>query len=367
MRAIVPVVVAVATLSAARAQADATTLPSGDEMPRVVPKVVVDGYVSYGQPAVGGTTTLMTTPAVDRTFALNLAAVGVRLEHANLLGELVLQYGSSVDALYPSSPTMRALQLAWVGWRTGDFTAKAGLVPSPLGHESWVSTDNWNYSHAFLSDATPYYVLGAELDWRALPTLGLSALVFNGWNTFTSDTSSASGAIVATWSPSDAITVRDTVFAGRVRRADRTANDTRVIDDLVATWSVARGIDLALEAFAGTDQRKEAAASTYYGGALWAKISPFDGVYLAARGEMIADDDLVLVRGLTTAMPSSDGAWIASGTLTIGVRPHRALLLRVEGQYRASKSPFFVGSDDAGNAQLETSAWNAVASAALAI
>jgi hypothetical protein len=340
---------------------EAEPLPSGDLMPRLVPRLIVDGYYSRAQPGIAGQVGNQITPALDNTFALNLAVVGVQLEHANLQGELMLQYGSSVDALYSTvGASLRILQTAWVGWRTGDFTLKAGVLPAHLGHESFFTTENWCYSRTVFADATPYFFAGVQVDWRVDPSLLLSGRVFNGWQTFTNDTSAPSGALVATWHPNDDLELRD----------------LRVLDDFVATWAATSRFSFALEAFAGADLRsgtnaatgQSQSSSTYYGGALWARVGLIEKTYVAARGEILRDDDEVLIGALSAAPTKpTDGEWLASGTLTFGYRPHPALLLRVEGVYRTAKNAFYAGSDSNGQALAQTSSWNGVASAALSL
>src|SRR5512140_579717 len=74
-------------------------LPSGNELPRIVPIAVADTYFAYhDSPPPDREATMMTTASRHGEFALNLAALGFRLEHAKILGTVVLQAGSSVDA-----------------------------------------------------------------------------------------------------------------------------------------------------------------------------------------------------------------------------------------------------------------------------
>lgn len=375
MRPLASAFAIVVSLWAVRAGAtEAPPTPSGDDPPRFVPKLIIDGYYSRAQPAVSGSVGNQITPALDNTFALNLAVVGVQLEHANLQGELMLQYGSSVDALYPTvGPSLRILQSAWVGWRTGDFTFKAGVLPAHLGHESFFTTENWCYSRTVFADATPYFFSGVQVDWRVDPTLLLSGRVFNGWQTFTNETSAPSGALVATWRPNDDLELRDAIHVGREVPG---TTDLRILDDFVATWTASKRFAFALEAFAGTDQRsgtnaqtgQAVGSSTYFGGALWARMGLFENSYVAARGELLQDDDEVLIGALSAAPTKpTDGQWLASGTLTFGYRPHPALLLRVEGVYRTAKNAFYAGSDDNGQPLSKTTSWNGVASAALSL
>ncbi|MFI5301074.1 MAG: outer membrane beta-barrel protein, partial [Polyangiales bacterium] len=262
--------------ASAASASEAAPLPSGDELPRIVPKVVLDAYYSRAFPIVSGGVTNQTTPARDDGFTLNLASIGFQLEHANIQGELILQYGSSVDALNPSSSvspslqTLRSIQTAWLGWHDGDFTFRAGVQPAHLGHESFVSTENWNYGHAIFADATPYFFTGLQLDWKIDPRLNLSGRVFKGWQTFGDDLNAPSGALIETWEPIKDVEVRN---ATQVGRAVPHFTDLRIIDDLVVTWTASTLLAFAFEAWGGTDRRSSGDSPTYFGGTIWAKLA----------------------------------------------------------------------------------------------
>lgn len=358
---------AVVLLAPATARAVEDDLPVGDEAPRFRPIAVADGYYAYHDtsPGQGGSATLMSTANRHNEFAINLAAVGGRLEHAKLTGTVVLQAGTSVDALYEGSrgnpEVWKHIQLANVGWKTGDFHLEAGVLPSLVGRESFVSTDNWNYTRAIIADSTPYYVTGARLTWRAMPTLSLAATIFNGWDTYGDRNKNKSGQLRAVWTPSDKLTVESSTLAGSEQVPVEGQKTTyRVFEDLVLSFHLSDKLAFALEGWVGSELEyrvenplegdvKQAAFvknPLFYGGALWAKYQFGDTVYLAARAEGLNDE-----AGVITGKGARDffnkepfiGQKLAAGTLTFGWRPHKSFLARVEGSHRISDHPFFRG------------------------
>ena len=57
------------------------------------------------------------------------------------------------------------MQQAAVGWHFHELhgiNAEAGIFPSYVGLESYLPEENWAYTHAFMSDFTPYYFYGGR-------------------------------------------------------------------------------------------------------------------------------------------------------------------------------------------------------------
>jgi hypothetical protein len=380
MRRLVTSLFAVLLLApAARAHAAEDDLPVGNEAPRFVPIAVADTYYAYHDtsPGLNGAATLMTTANTHDDFAVNLAALGGRLEHAKLTGTLVLQAGTSVDALYVGArgnpEVWKHIQLANVGWKVGDFHVEAGVFPSLVGRESFVSTNNWNYTRPMVADSTPYYLAGARVTWRAAPTLTLNATVFNGWETYGDRNSAKSGQLRVAWAPSDKLSIEATTLAGQEQvHIEGEKTSYRLFEEVVFAAQLHERVHIALEAWAGTERnyriedplKGDAAQASFlsnpwfYAGALWAKWDFGDTVYLAARAEALSDD-----AGLLTGIGARDpkepfiGQKLAEGTLTFGWRPHKNILARVEGVHRLASNPYFAGSH---NEYVETPATSPV-------
>lgn len=366
---------AVATL-APQARAAEDDLPVGDESPRFVPSAVADGYYAHHDTAPtgpsGGSATHMTTASRHNEFAVNLAAIGARLEHAKLTGAIVLQAGTSVDALHARAPGDREvwkhIQLANVGWKAGSFHFEAGVLPSLVGREGFVSTTNWNYTRAFVADMTPYYLTGARATWRLSPAWALVGTIFNGWDIHGDRNAGKSGQLRVAWTPSEKLSIESSTLVGQeqvpVAGRDR---PLRLFEDLVIALQVHKRVHLALEGWAGTerndrveDPRKGDARAAvlvkhpwFYGGALWGKWQFGDTVYLAGRAEALSDEAGVLtgsgarqpfVPGPVPAGEPFIGQRMAGGTLTFGWQPHKSFLARVEALHRVSDHPFFSGS-----------------------
>jgi hypothetical protein len=347
---------------APRARAADADLPSGDEPPRFIPTAVVDSYFAYHftPPKDGQDVASFTTAAArQREFVVNLAAVGARLEHAHLIGAIALQAGSSVDLLYPATPVgsqngigaevYKHVQVAYAGYRSGDFTATMGLFPSLFGVESFQTTSNWNYMKSFIGDLTPYFQEGAKLSWRFLPGFKLTGVVANGWQThghIPNKTPSYSARL--DWSISDDIRLYDSVHVGKKSRDSRWNEHVRVYDELAVQADFGKHVSAALLLW-GAKQGD----STAYGGVAWAKWAFVQRLYVAVRGEYFKDGDGFLFEGLSApflpavAAGTPSGAAFEAGTLTLGWVPHESFIVKAEGAYRRADRAAFYGDTTA--------------------
>lgn len=347
---------------APRARAADADLPSGDEPPRFIPTAVVDGYFAYHFTAPNDAVqaaSFTSAATRQREFAVNLASFGARLEHAHLIGAIALQAGTSVDILYPAttpgsangigSEVYKHVQLAYAGYRTGDFTFTMGLFPSLFGVESFQTTSNWNYVKSFIGDLAPYYQEGAKVTWRVLPSLQLTGVVSNGWQTHGHvPNKSPSYSARVDWSISDDLRFYDSAHVGKEtqdsRWNDGTSADTRIYDELAVQARVTKRVSAALLLW-GAKQ----GSSKAYGAVAWAKWSFMDRLYAAVRGEYFKDGDGFLFEGLsapflpTVVAGTPRGAAFEAGTLTLGWVPHESFIVKAEGVYRRADRAAFYG------------------------
>ena len=59
-----------------------------------------------------------------------------------------------------------------------------GILTSPIGQESFLSQENWNYQHAFVADFTPYYFTGIRCQIYPTEKLEIDYQLVNGWQTY---------------------------------------------------------------------------------------------------------------------------------------------------------------------------------------
>jgi hypothetical protein len=57
----------------------------------------------------------------------------------------------------------------------------AGILPSYIGFESAISSNNSTLTRSLLAENSPYFFSGAQLTYQASKTLNISGIVLNGW------------------------------------------------------------------------------------------------------------------------------------------------------------------------------------------
>jgi hypothetical protein len=342
----------VAAHAAGNGEPEGSELPAGSDAPRLLPRASVDVYYAYHDtPPPDRNATLATAAVRHNQFALGLASIGVKVEHAKLLGELVLQAGTSVDALYSSTSTVpfdnrevwKHVQVANIGWRASDdVSIEAGIFSSLLGNEVFPTFGNWNYTHAMMADVLPYYLAGVRARWNVTPALSLGAMVSNGWQTFQDANTYKSGGLRVEFRPTEWLAIIDGASVGPETHDDRVL---RVFDDLVVRLQLHARLHVAAEGWVGID-RGSGRSSTYWATGAWVRWAFAEKTHVAARFERIVDDDGTLTGGgARRAAVSGEGQRLQGYTLTLGWQIHPMLLARAEALFRRSEAatPYFAG------------------------
>ena len=156
----------------------------------------IDSYYMHNRNLPKDTERNFTTQAVrNGEFNVNLAYVEAKVEEKNYRGRLAFQWGTSVNANYAAEITtekysnqnsVKNIQEAYTGFKIGkDTWIDAGIFFGNIGHESWISQNNVNYTRAFALDYVPYYSSGVRLSHKFSDKLSGQLQVLNGWQNIT--------------------------------------------------------------------------------------------------------------------------------------------------------------------------------------
>ena len=166
----------------------------------VTVSVLADVYYGFqfSQPA-DDTIFPGTTAPRHNEIGLNLVSIGAEVTGLDgPIGRVVLQAGDNVETdagqdptgqrgFYLSQRALAPIQQAAGGWHfhiMHGLNIEGGVLLSYVGLESYVPEENWNYTHSFLSDFTPYYFSGIRTQLYPTQDLKLELWVVNGWQTF---------------------------------------------------------------------------------------------------------------------------------------------------------------------------------------
>ncbi len=170
-----------------------------------------------------------TTAPRHNEISLNLAHLGVDVTGLDgPIGRLYLQYGSMVETIAGQDTTttrgffltnrlFQYVEQAAVGWHfhwMHGANAEVGIFPSYIGLESYLPEENWSYTHAFISDATPYYFLGFRGQLFPTADFKLELWVVNGWQTFGQWHETRGGGYLWNWRPRDWLSIVNSFYGG---------------------------------------------------------------------------------------------------------------------------------------------------------
>jgi hypothetical protein len=310
-----------------------------------------------------------TAPRHDE-MSLNLAHIGVDVTGLDgPTGRLYLQYGSIVETIagqdttttrgfYLTNRLLQYVQQAAAGWHfhwIHGVNAELGIFPSYVGLESYLPEENWSYTHAFVSDATPYYFFGVRGQLFPSARLKIELWLVNGWQTFGEWHEARAGGYLWNWRPNAWLSIVDSVYAGQEAQAD--PDSLRVYSDnnvQVRYWSrperrLLRSLAVSIVGDAGYEHRANAPSGEMGGASLAHRWEWTEQWKSTLRADFMYDRTQAISPKFPVgaAYPwRGTNPFFASGiTATLDFWPSPWLLTRLEYAHRIANQPLFTGSD----------------------
>lgn len=277
---------------------------------------------------------------------MNLGLISLSASNDRVRGNLGLMTGSYVDENLAQEPDWaQPLFEANVGFaldQKGALWLDVGILPSHIGFESAISSENPTLTRSLAAENSPYYLTGARLSWDINPQWSLATLMVTGWQR-TEPVEGNSMPSIGTqliYTPSDAFSLNWSTFIGTDdpddERRMRYFSNLYAQAALTPRLGLTAGLDLGL-------QQTERGASSYD-----AWMSPVvilrqelsDAWAMALRAEYYRDRNQVIVstpedRGISTWGVSWNVDWQASPNV----------LLRMEARYLKDQSPIYEADD----------------------
>ncbi len=291
----------------------------------------------------------------------------VVLDAAGALGpvgaRLALQIGSTPETYYLAEPAAagaagagasnfnvwKFLQQANVSVRAAvgrGLRFEGGIFTSPIGCEGFAVHDQWNWSRSNLFFGLPFYHTGVRISYPLTDRWTVSLAGYNGWNSVVDNNVEKSVAVAIDYVVADRVTFHALYFGGVERNVGaperlngnlpwRSSFDTYVAVHPTSWLSLIAHGNVGLEPNAF-------GLSWWATGALYARVRPVRWMYIAARGDFFYEG----VPGGTigTAVASSifwPSAWVASPTLTVDIRPHDNVSVRLEYRHDHAAGPTY--------------------------
>jgi hypothetical protein len=274
--------------------------------------------------------------------------------------KLLLQVGSTPATYYGSEPdlpgtaganaTNKALwmfvQEAHVGWHAptaNDLFLEMGLFPSPIGPEVFAINQDWNWSRSNLFFALPFYHTGFRATYFVTGRLATTLAAYNGWNSIVDNNQEKSVSGSVGYRIADRVNAQILYFGG-VERPTGAPEGPYWRHDFDAYVEVDPRpiVNLMVHGNAGWEPNRFG-TSSWYAGALYARIKALRWLWLAARADYFHENEPT---GATPIFWPLGTSWVTEGTVTLDFRPTPDnLSVRLEYRHdSADNDLYFLGT-----------------------
>jgi hypothetical protein len=331
--------------------------------------IYVDAYYGWQFWApVDHTVFPSTTAPRHNEIGFNLATLGVEINLDGPIGRIYLQYGSNVETdagqdatvnrgFFLTDKAFQFIQQAAGGWHfhwLHGVNLEMGIFPSYVALESYLPQENWNYTHALLSDSTPYYFFGIRGQLYLTQRLKLELWLVNGWQTFGQWHEGRAGGYLINWRPREWVSLTTAAYFGQDAMTD--SGSLRSYFDSYAQLRYYRGrgkrsirsAAICLVFDGGYERRTNARSGAVIGASLTHRVEWLPQLATTARLDIYYDQTQALIPKLPInspyLLPFPNSEFLGGGfTLTNDYLPSPWLVLRLEYAHRESNLPYFSG------------------------
>lgn len=269
-------------------------------------------------------------------LALNLVALELRRAPSPVGFDLVLASGDELEVLHSGEAqrtrdALRFVYQASFGYQTSlgrGLRIDAGIFPCQIGFESALTRDNWNYTHSWLGNYSPFYQAGVKLAYSFTDHLSGELHVLNGWQIVGDNNRGKSLGTKLAWSYDDWSLAVSTHLGPEL---PNDSSSLRSLVDVVATAKLSPRWQFAGEAYRGGQQYPYRADGHWYGVGVWLRAAATDRHAVALRLEQFQDDGSI----------SGSDQRLREATVTWDARVRKELLLRAEARRDLSTAAVF--------------------------
>ena len=327
-----------------------------------------DAYYAYQFSNPSDHTIFQTTTAPRHNeINLNMAAIGMDLTGMDgPIGRVFLQYGNNVAAdsgqdatlnrgYYLTHATLDPIQQAAAGWHFHSLhgvNVEFGIFPSYVGLESYLPEENWSYTHAFLSDFTPYYFSGSRTQIFITQRFKLEIWLVNGWQTLGQwHNSRLTGGYLWNWRPTGRLSASNAFYTGEEEQSDPDAHRYYTDNSIQYKYfegsgnAIAKWMAIAVVGDYGYEVRSRGPGGPMAGLSLAHRLTFTDRWANTLRLDAFYDKTQAVVATLPSGAQLQSGQFLAGGVAaTLDFNPSPWLLYRLEYSHRNANIPYFSGS-----------------------
>ncbi len=312
------------------------------------PRLTISGFMDvfytydFNKPQGSSRQTFLYNHNRHNEFNLNLGIIKLDVANDKYRANLAIQTGTYANDNYADEPgLLKNIFEANIGLslnKKNNLWLDAGVLPSHIGFENAISTENPTLTRSLLAENSPYFFSGVKLSISPNDQWTLAGLVVNGWQRIQRlpGNSLLSFGTQILFSPSERMNFNWSTFIGTddIDATKRMRFFNNFYSELILSdnFHLVAGLDI------GVQQTSKGSSSydQWYCPILIAQYHVNKQWKMAARAEYYHDPTGVII--------NTD---IANGFRTTGLSinmdysPTELLLCRIEGRLLRSKDPIF--------------------------
>lgn len=237
---------------------------------------------------------------------LNIGLIQASYSNERIRGNLGLMAGTYPQYNYAAEqPLLQHVFQANAGVkisRRHSLWMDAGILPSHIGYETAISTDNWTLTRSIMAENSPYFEAGARLSYTSNNGQWfLSGLVLNGWQRIQRADGNQTPAFgtQVTYTPNANTTVNWSTFAGN--EFPDTAKRWRYFSNVYTVLQLSGKIGFTAAFDIGFQQAKPGSSNMqiWYTPNAVIRYAINDHWAVAARAEYYSDKNSVIITSST--------------------------------------------------------------------
>lgn len=303
-------------------------------------------FYDFNEPKDGNRQDFLYNHNRQNEFNLNLALFKAHFTNEKYRANIAFQSGTYAQDNYAAEEgVLQHVFEANIGFALDQkrkWWLDAGILPSHLGFESAISTENYTLSRSLAAESSPYFSSGAVLSYLPNNKWEIKALVLNGWQRIqrVPGNSMLSGGTQLVFMPNDQTTINWSTFIGTddpdTNRRMRYFSNFFTSLKLAKHWGVIAGFDYGLQ-----ERLNQTSEFNYwYCPTLIVHYSLNDQWSSAVRLEYYEDEDNVIVQ-----TPSSVGYKTTGLSVNVDYKVDKNLQCRVEARSFNSPNKLFKGEN----------------------
>ncbi len=325
-----------------------TLLAQNDSTWNQKPKFNISGFADvfyvydFNQPQGNERQSFLFNHNRHNEFNLNLGLAKFEVTHAKYRANFALQAGTYANDNYASEPgSLKNIFEANIGIslnRKNNIWIDAGVLPSHIGFNTAISSENWTFTRSLAAENSPYFLTGAKLTFKPNRKWEIAGLILNGWQRIQrlEGNSLPSFGTQVNFSPKENVTLNWSTFLGTDE--PDSSRTMRYFNNFYGQFQVTNKFGLIVGFDIGSQQkfRNSSEYDFWYTPVLVGRYILSKNWKTALRAEYYHDPAGVII-------PTNLDEGFRTGGLSLNVdySPHPTIFCRIEGRWMQSTGNLF--------------------------